>query len=69
LLHLLGSSLDIKDSLKEDVRFFDGGFLAEGKLLEGGFLKGKELLKWNSQRGIAKEELIELVGSLQGNCC
>jgi hypothetical protein len=31
--------LDIKDLLKEDVKFFMGG-LAEGKLLEG-----KELLK------------------------
>jgi hypothetical protein len=38
--------------------------LAEGKLLEGGLLKGKELLKENCQRGIAKEGLTELVGSL-----
>jgi hypothetical protein len=29
------------------VRLFDGGVLAEGKLLEGGLLKGKELLKEN----------------------
>jgi hypothetical protein len=28
-------------------RLFDGGFLAEGKLLKGGLLKGKELLKGN----------------------
>jgi hypothetical protein len=53
------SPLDIKDSLKEDgrlldvggfwificERFSDKGFLAEGKLMEGGLLKGKELLK------------------------
>jgi hypothetical protein len=45
--------LDIKDLLKEDTRFLDEGrfldvggfllkeFLAEGKLLEGGLLKGE----------------------------
>jgi hypothetical protein len=46
-------SLDIKDSLKEDMRFLDVGsflmesFLAKKKLLEGGLLKGgflKEVL-------------------------
>jgi hypothetical protein len=38
-----------------------GNFLVEGELL-----KGKELLKGNHQRGIAKKGLIELVGSLGG---
>jgi hypothetical protein len=33
--------LDIKDSLKED----EGVFLAEGKFMEGGLLKGFFLLK------------------------
>jgi hypothetical protein len=37
----------------------DGGILAEGKRIAEG-----ELLKGNCQRGIAKEGLIELVGSL-----
>jgi hypothetical protein len=44
--------LNIKDLVKEDARLLDGGWLAEGKLLERellktGFLKGKELLKGN----------------------
>jgi hypothetical protein len=37
--------------------FLIGVFLAEGKLLEG-----------DCERGIAKEGLIELAGSLQGQC-
>jgi hypothetical protein len=46
--------LGIKDSLKEDMRLFD-----EGRLFDGGFLaeekvKGKELLRENCLRGIAK---------------
>jgi hypothetical protein len=36
----------------------------ENELLKGELLKGKELLKGNCQRGIAKEGWIELVGSL-----
>jgi hypothetical protein len=41
--------------------------MAEGELLERGLLKGKELLKKNCQREIAKEGLIEFVDSLQRN--
>jgi hypothetical protein len=62
--------------------FLMGGGLAEGNCLEGdcwrgkwiaegSIAEGKELLKKNCwrirQRGIAKDGLIELVGSLQGN--
>jgi hypothetical protein len=43
--------------------FVEGGLtkekLLEGELVKGGLLKGKELLKENHQRGIAKEGLIE----------
>jgi hypothetical protein len=49
--------------LKKDSRLLD----EEGFWLKGELLKGKELLKGNCQRGTAKEGLIELVGSLQGN--
>jgi hypothetical protein len=40
----------------------------ENELLKGkGLLKRKELLKENCKRRIAKEGLIELVGSFRGN--
>jgi hypothetical protein len=43
--------------------------LLKGRLLRGkGLQRGKELPKENCQRGIAKEGLIELVGSLRGQC-
>jgi hypothetical protein len=61
--------------LKGESRLLKEGLIAEAgegvwgeELLKGkGLLKGIELLKENCQRGIAKEGLIELVGSLQGN--
>jgi hypothetical protein len=71
--------LNIKDSLKEDRRLFDGGGgclkgncwreIAEGGKItaEGRIVEGKRIAEGELLRGIAKEGLIELVGSLQGD--